>query len=79
MSVLLEWPDVRKPECHGSLHYITLGTRRLALPAVVTLPIKAGIVPYREISHTARINHCNNIDHMQLYYIPSVHFHCKNQ
>lgn len=64
MSVFLQRPDVREPECHRPLHYITLCTRRLTLPAVVTLPIEASIIPCKHTqgtdqSHTASINHCD--------------------
>lgn len=48
MSVFLQWPDIRQPESDRALHDVPLGTRRFTLPAIITLPIEACIIPYRQ-------------------------------
>lgn len=45
--MLLQRPDVRQPEGQRPLHDLRLGTGRLALTAVVTLPIETGVVTWR--------------------------------
>jgi len=54
VPVLLQRPDIRQPEGQRPLHDVALRTRRLALPAVVTLPVETRVVTCRRGKGTNR-------------------------